>query len=91
MTAQASMVNVPIKGTATEAETVEIQPRLAVAAELVDGPPQRTGTVAMNVRFPPEVHHQLRLIAFASERPISEILLEAVQAFLVQQTRRKRR
>ena len=78
-----TLASVPIKGRAAQPDGGQApSPGPAPAAELAVGPPERAGTVSMNVRFPPAMHRRLKLLAFNSGRPISEHLLDAVEAYL---------
>ncbi len=72
---RASLAGVAVKGKGARPERVP-----GAAADLQ--PPLRESMVSMNVRFPPDMHRRLKVLAFTSGRPISEHFLEAVAAYL---------
>lgn len=55
----------------------ESQPRSS--KEEVQGPPVRTGRVALTLRIRPELHRELRAAAYQADTTIQELILLALQ------------
>lgn len=66
---------VPASLTKIELEVVD-EPK---APPQSSGPPARAGRVALTLRIEPELHRELRTIAFQQDTTIQELILKALQ------------